>query len=643
MDLLTQGEELEHEPILKQGMVLKRGRKITSQWKKRYFVLRPTTLSYHAGADTERAERRYIEITQSSTVTHRPDKHPLAFQVRTPGFRKITARCESEEELQLWMSAIEECIRRAPAWPIKCVVVGDDDETTKGKQFMMSKYLDSCRSKAEDGEAKVLNSHGYTFNKSRTRIVKTPDELGNVDLMLEYEKGEWVKLMLWYLDGREHYTNLRSLAYPNSDVFIIVFSVSDARSFEKVDSYLKEIKTAIKATPGSPTPILLLVGTRLSSSFVAVGFNQAEEKARNLGFAGYVECRLDSEDDCEQVFADAVRLVVEKTVVVYASNDASVDHGRQSSGILSSLANRLRKKNASDENAKSRTESDFSGKTPPSQSTLTTPADGGDSPDVSPSSSKRRGFGFFSSGSERLAQAAVSSPSRSQSKRPEDLPKTNSVRASAADGEEDSDEGSLIGVEIEETEEEAKARHEKDFGITDMKDDAMYTQKVLSRSNSRRSGDQVHNASHRSLGLNHDKDLPDIEETAAEERERELEELREKDAKRARELERMKLMMDNLKTHNKAIEDQLRAMREELAVVNKKGEPVLGIPQFVPSLAKPSGLSLPPSAVPLKEKSTDSTQYSSDLPPRAPRIGEERSSPALKASFRNNRAASVFF
>jgi hypothetical protein len=378
-----------------------------------------------------------------------------------------------------------------------------------------------------------------------------------------------------------------------------------------------------------------------------VGFNQAEEKARLLGFAGYVECRLDSGDDCEQVFADAVRLVVEKSVVVYASNETNLEHVRQPSGLLSTLAARLRRKNTDD--PKLRDESDGGGKTPPSQSAIISQTDGGDSPEVSPSSNKRRGFGFFS-GSERLAAAAAgtNSPTRSYSKRSEGSNKTNSVRVSAAEGEEDSDEGSIIGVEIEETEEEAKARQEKDFGFGDMKDDLAYTHKVLSRNNSRRSGEGYMNSSHRSMGTNIDKDLPDIQETAAEERERELEELREKDAKRARELERMKVMMDNLKTHNRAIEDQLRAMREELAIVNKKGGAKVGIPPFNGTAPKLPGLSLPPPAVPVtKERSTTEATNSpkNELPPRAPRVGEEKekTSPALKASFRNNRAASVFF
>jgi GTPase SAR1 family protein len=645
MDLLglsKEREELSHEPLLKQGMVLKCGRKVTSQWKKRYFVLRPTTLSYHAGMDTDRAERRYIEITQNTTVTLRPDKHPLAFQVRTPGFRKITARCETEEELNLWISAIEECIKRAPAWPIKCVVVGDDEEYTSGKRVLVHRYLEACKGKMEDGEAKMTNSHGYTLNKSRTRIVKTPDELGNVDILLEYEKGEWIKLMLWHLDGSEECTKLRALAYPNTDIFIIVFSVSSAKSFEKVESYLKEIKAvANRASSTAPAPIYLLVGTRVSSELVAIGFQVAEDKARSLGFSGYVECRVDTLEDCEQMFTDAVRLVVEKTEVVFTGSEGVSDHARQGSGFLGAIAARLRKKAIQEDKAESEL-----GRTPPSQTTL--PGGDGSSPDVSPSNSKRRGF--FTGSSERLVSAAMSPGKSSLSKRADPINQSTEsssksmVRSSAADGDEDSDEGSLIGVEVDETEEEAKARAERDFGLTSMKEDAQYTQKVLSRTNSRRSGDQPsHSSSHRSMG----KELFDIEETAAEDRERELEELRQRDAKRERELERMKMMMDSLKSLNKTVEEQLRAMREELAVLNKKsGGKVNAMPAIMTVKEPIPALKLPPSTASPTLHST-----TSDLPPRPPlslaaqaaAAPGSGASPATKASFRSNRGMSVFF
>ena len=610
-------EELPPEPILKEGLVWKRGRKVTSTWKRRYFILRESTLSYHIGVDSEDNERRFIEITQNSTVTHRTDKHPFAFQVRTPGFRKITAKCDAEEEFQSWFIAIEDCIRRAPSWPIKCVVVGDDEEATFGKRVMVNRYLDACRSK--EGEAKLVNPHGYTqVNKSRTRIVKTPDEFGNVDIMFEYEKDEWVKLMLWHLDGREQCTKLRLLAYPHSDMFVVVFSVSDAKSFEKVDFYMKEIRNTIKTTSSSQNALFLIVGTRISSNLVQVGFNQAEEKARALGASGYVECRIDTEEECEEVFSDAVRLVVEKAVTIFSTNGEPSNHGRQASGFLSSIG-KILKRRIGDEN----------------KSSSQTQTDSVHTNEESPDNSPKYRRGFFRS-SEKFASQA--SPNRSKSN--EELHKnmsSNSIVKSSVNDEDDTDEGSLIGVEVDEQDEDLKARMERDFGFQDMKDDVQYTAKVFNRANSGRR--DFHKTA--SNTTNSTQDLYDIEETTGDDREQELEELRVRDARREREINHMKSIMDSLRMYNKIVEDQLRAMREELANVNQHGGALVGVLPPMPPLSTPpvmapiaavptaSSLTLPPLP-PLNTESTTSSRYIFN--PKAP-----------SSKTRGNRATSVFF
>lgn len=576
----NENPEAVSEPILKEGMVWKRGRKVTSTWKRRYFVLRPSTLSYHLGVEsTNDNERRFIQITQNSTVTHRPDKHSFCFQVWTPGYRTITSRCESEEEMSSWITAIEECISRAPAWPIKCCVVGEEEEPTFGKQVMVTHYLNACKGKSADGETVIQNPYKYTqVNKAKTRVVKTPDEFGNLDIMWEYEKDAWVKLMLWNLDGRDQFAKLRSLSYPHSDMYIVVFSVSDFPSFEKVDLYMKEIRASVKAASSDQNPLFLIVGTRLSRELVQVGFNQAEQKARELGANGYVECRLDSEEECEQVFADAIRLIIEKQVTVYASTtDPDPDPGRlqSSNRFLSSLKMPFLKRKGAESVAD-------------------------ESPENSPSSAKTRSRGFFRSAT-RTVQLEKTVSGRTVEKVVDD----------GEEAEDSEEEGSLIGVEVEESE---QGREERDFGFDQLKEDPAYTQKVLSRATSggiRRPGDISTKMS--------SSELFDIHETPAEEREKELHDLRKRDAKREKELNHMKSMMDSLQTHNRIVEEQLSLMRTELAALTKQGTP---FPTFKIPVSCPS-------------PQLSSTETES--------IPSPERSPTQVTSPRNYRSASVFF
>lgn len=44
--------------------------------------------------------------------------------------------------------------------------------------------------------------------------------------------GKSINLGLWDTAGQEEYNKLRPLSYPNTDIFIIVFSVISPESFE---------------------------------------------------------------------------------------------------------------------------------------------------------------------------------------------------------------------------------------------------------------------------------------------------------------------------------------------------------------------------------------------------------------------------
>jgi Ras-related C3 botulinum toxin substrate 1 len=70
--------------------------------------------------------------------------------------------------------------------------------------------------------------------------------------------GRSVKLGLWDTAGSEEYDRLRPLAYPQTDVFLICFSLVDPKSFENVrEKWYKEIRHHCPTTP------IILVGTKM--------------------------------------------------------------------------------------------------------------------------------------------------------------------------------------------------------------------------------------------------------------------------------------------------------------------------------------------------------------------------------------------
>ncbi|KAH9256274.1 hypothetical protein BASA81_005495 [Batrachochytrium salamandrivorans] len=109
------GGELADELVLKQGLVWKRGRKRLSSWKRRFLVLRPSSLSYHQTSENG-IHQRFLELTQSSQVVALPKKHQYALEVSTKTFPSLTIRTDTEQDFEAWKLAIEGAIRHAPCW-----------------------------------------------------------------------------------------------------------------------------------------------------------------------------------------------------------------------------------------------------------------------------------------------------------------------------------------------------------------------------------------------------------------------------------------------------------------------------------------------------------------------------------------------
>ena len=82
-----------------------------------------------------------------------------------------------------------------------------------------------------------------------------------------------VNLGLWDTAGQEEYNRLRPLAYPNCDVFLIIFSVVDPSSW--TNAYKKVKKILIKWYP----ELKSAVGMEVPKIFVGNKIDQRQEFA----------------------------------------------------------------------------------------------------------------------------------------------------------------------------------------------------------------------------------------------------------------------------------------------------------------------------------------------------------------------------
>ncbi|RXK38449.1 rho family protein [Tremella mesenterica] len=109
--------------------------------------------------------------------------------------------------------------------------------------------------------------------------------------------GRPVSLGLWDTAGQEDYDRLRPLSYPQTDVFIVCFSLVSPPSFENVR--MKWIPEITHHAAGIP---IVLVGTKLDlredpvtvqrlreRNFIPITYSQGVQCAKDVGAVRYLE------------------------------------------------------------------------------------------------------------------------------------------------------------------------------------------------------------------------------------------------------------------------------------------------------------------------------------------------------------------
>merc|ERR1711964_689484 len=130
--------------------------------------------------------------------------------------------------------------------------------------------------------------------------------------------GKPINLGLWDTAGQEDYDRLRPLSYPQTDVFLICFSLISPSSFDNVKT--KWHPEVSHHCPNTPT---LLVGTKLDLRDDAETLNQLKSKGispitypqglarqKEIKAVKYLECSALTQKGLKSVFDDAIRAVL---------------------------------------------------------------------------------------------------------------------------------------------------------------------------------------------------------------------------------------------------------------------------------------------------------------------------------------------
>ncbi|KRY11450.1 Ras-related C3 botulinum toxin substrate 2 [Trichinella patagoniensis] len=174
---------------------------------------------------------------------------------------------------------------------IKCVVVGDG---TVGKTCMLI---------------------SYTTDSFPQEYVPTVFDNYSAPLTVD---GMTVMLGLWDTAGQEDYDRLRPLSYPQTDVFILCFSLVSPVSFDNVTSkWFPELRHHCPDTP------ILLVGTKLDlrddqqiiknlgdQGLSPITRSQGNKLAQKLHAIKYMECSALTQENLRQFRFSTKRFVL---------------------------------------------------------------------------------------------------------------------------------------------------------------------------------------------------------------------------------------------------------------------------------------------------------------------------------------------
>lgn len=139
-------------------------------------------------------------------------------------------------------------------------------------------------------------------------------------------EGQPVSLGLWDTAGQEDYDRLRPLSYPNTDVFLICFSIDDPASYANVRAkwfpeILHHLDSAV-STDGNRAKIIL-VGTKLDlredsetldrlrrAGTAPITYQQGVQMAKEIGAVRYMECSALTQQGLKAVFDESIRVVL---------------------------------------------------------------------------------------------------------------------------------------------------------------------------------------------------------------------------------------------------------------------------------------------------------------------------------------------
>jgi len=172
---------------------------------------------------------------------------------------------------------------------VKCVVVGDG---AVGKTSLLISYTEN-----------------------RFPVDYVPTVFDNFTTGVEVD-GKLINFALWDTAGQEEYSRLRALSYPETDVFLLCFSVVSPASFDNIKT-----KWYPEINHNCPSAKCILVGTKIDlrddkqtlenlKGEKLPSTEMGKKLAEEIRAECYLECSALTQEGLRKVFEEAIRAVI---------------------------------------------------------------------------------------------------------------------------------------------------------------------------------------------------------------------------------------------------------------------------------------------------------------------------------------------
>jgi len=108
--------------------------------------------------------------------------------------------------------------------------------------------------------------------------------------VLDWDEQSIVRLQLWDIAGQERFGNMTRVYYKEAKGALLVFDVTDVKSFEAVKKWKNDIDAKVLLPDETPIPVVLLANKAdLPAEGLAASAEKMDDFCREHGFEGWFE------------------------------------------------------------------------------------------------------------------------------------------------------------------------------------------------------------------------------------------------------------------------------------------------------------------------------------------------------------------